>query len=266
LAGILKATSATPMAGDFSTSSIVQSHEKADVIFGRGNGASSWPGNVAFRHTVWKYREQYMNARRRHKREIGRIVMLEMRRLNGRFLIIDPKTGSYHEVSEKRAEDKACQSLREKNVKMPVGFDLNAMKNRKRWFGFIMNDPLYQDYKSNGSTARKQSKKIRVTKSTAKKCRHPSISSSVHAPNKLAGRNPSAQSGKRILFGEDSTEYNDIMHDDDMSLFSLDNMAHPSLPFHGESYLSNQSVDGYGDDNSVLVDLKRWPEREDHVT
>ena len=259
------------MAGDFSKSSIVQRRERNDVIFGRGNGASSWPGNIAFRHTVWKYRERYMNARRSHKREIGRIVTLEMQSLNGRFLIINPKTGYYHEVSEKRAEDKACQSLREKDVKMPVGFDLKAMKNRKRWFGFILNDPLYQECTSNESTTPKQAKKIRVVKNkTATKCRRPSISSSVHTPSNMLSsyNNPTEKSGKRFMFGEgDPTEYADIMHDDDdMSLLSLDNTVHPTSLYHGESYPSNRSVDGYGDDNSVLVDFKRWPEMEDHVS
>ena len=250
------------MGGDFLKSSIVKSHESNDVLLGRGHGVSSWPGNVAFRHTVWKYREQYMNARRSDKREIGRMVTMEMKSLNGRFLIFNPKTGNFHEISEKRAEDKACQSLREKDVKIPVGFDLKAMRNRKRWFRFIMNDALVQGNDDlNALKTRKPPKEVRTATDTSKKSRRPSIASSFHAPSRVSVHKPFKKSGKRSLFDEVSLEYND-----DMSLNSLDNTVYPALPLPGDPLISSRSVDGFGDDHSVLVDLKLWPEPEDYLS
>jgi hypothetical protein len=267
------------MGSDFTKSTIVKSHYSNDVIFGRGSGVSSWPGNVAFRHTVWKYRQLYTMARRRDKREIGRTVTQEMKSLNGRFLIINPKTGNYHEVSTKRAEDKACQSLREKDVKMPVGFDLQAMKNRKRWFrSIITNQPIVQplDCISNSTNTHVDDRESRASRHISKKCRLPvqpdakrsrktSIHSSAKASNNIDHK--ASSSGKLnqhfLLDDEDPIGYNEIIHDDDMSVMTLDHMVHPTIPFQGESLMSNQSVDGFGDDNSVLVDFKTWPERED---
>lgn len=270
------------MENDFSKSTIVKSHYGNDVIFGRGNGVSSWPGNIAFRHTVWKYRQQYMIARRRDKREIGRTVILEMKSLNGRFLIIDPKTGNYHEVSKKRAEDKACQSLREKEAKIPVGFDVKAMKNRKKWFRSIIRNPSLaqpQDCVANPNESLLDEKNTASSSSIVRHDR-PSVAAkggksfsacSVPSPIFLSDHNASGKQGEHFMLGEDPIEYNEIINDDDdddMSIITLDHchMVHPTIPFPGaSSMLSNQSVDGFGDDNSVLVDLKLWPEREDHV-
>jgi hypothetical protein len=261
------------MASDFTNSTVVTSHYSNDVIFGRGHGISSWPGNVAFRHTVWKYRQKYAVARRRERREIGRTVVRETKSLNGRFLIINSQTGKYHEVSKKRAEDKACQSLREKHVKMPAGFDFNAMKSRKRWFRSLINNPTKahpQDSVSNtinrtllddrkscntiNASKRSDSEYPLVQPATAKRGRKQSVALSAPRPNHWMDHKVS---GKHFILDEGPIEYNEILHGDDMSLITLDHSTHPNIPFLGES---NVSVQGFGDDNSVLVDLKQWPD------
>jgi hypothetical protein len=258
------------MPNEFTESTIVKAHCCSDVIFGRGNGVSSWPGNVAFRHFVWKYRQKYMVARRSGRREIGRAVTQEMKSLNGRFLIINPETGNYHEVSEKRAEDKACQSLREKDAKIPTGFDLKAMKNKKKWFRSIINRhkiaqsqdcvsspmPLVDD-KESRDTCHISKRSSPPLKPAENRGGQKLMSLSVPTPNHTTYHKTY---GKYFPTDEGPSGYNDIIHGDDLSVMTLDHLVHSTILFPGESI---QSVDGFGDDNSVLVDLKQWPDRDD---
>ena len=253
------------METDFSKLTIVQSHHTNDVIFGKGNGAASWPGNVAFRHIVWKYRQQYTLSRSCDKREIGRAVTQEMKSINGRFLMINPKTGNYHEVSQKRAEDKACQSLRQKNVKEPPGFDLNAMNSRKKWFRSITSNHQTRaqpkDCLSNPMTRASNNTGKRScppVQPAVKRSRKLSVSFSLQAPNDLRDHKALRTD---FMLDDDTIECNKIIYDDDMSIMTLDHFkVQTTIPFPDES---NHSVNGFGDDNSVLVDLKQWPDRED---
>lgn len=247
---------------DFTESTIIKSHYCNDVIFGRGMGISSWPGNVAFRHTVWKYRQQYMAARHKNKREVARDVTLEIKSLNGRFLIINPTTGNYHEVSKKRAEDKACQSLRQKDSKEPVGFNLKAMKNQKKWFrSLITNKTNAHDCMSIQTEAPDDDTETPCSSSndddteTPRSSSDASKRSSSLAQRATEGEQDNVADYTAFLLDVDLMEFND----DGMSMMTLNHMPHQIIPFPSES---NQSEDGFGDDDSVLGDLKTWPGRD----
>jgi hypothetical protein len=114
----------------------------SDVILGRGHAISFRAGNVAFRHIVWSLRVEYQMARRKGKQAIGRRVVGEIHELGGRFLELDTETGHYHQATDTKALEKACQALREKKMEMPADFDHHAMKAKKKWFLAIHNKKL----------------------------------------------------------------------------------------------------------------------------
>ena len=313
------------MKDDFSNRTKVTRHTHCDVIFGRGNGISSWPGNVAFRHIVWKYRPRYADANRSDKRNIGLIVTLDVQRLNGRFLVLNPKTGHFHRVSEKRAQDKACQGLREKDVKMPLGFDLEVMASRKKWLQSIIDHHQSSEGKLNpkqtptlqltegklspkqtpskqlteGKSSSKQtptgSKQLPERKSTSKQTLTAATVKEIRMTRmvtKISQPATFSRSGARaisssVLTNKHSSgvatnelrkqpwcceppvvllQDNRTIHVEDLSSVILDQTAHSSSrPFSGASSLSNHSMNGYGDDNTVLFDSNHWPEQDDPV-
>jgi hypothetical protein len=116
---------------------------RTDVILGRGRGdAYSRSGNIAYRHILWSLRTKYKAARHSGKGDVGKCVVDKIHRLGGRFLAQDPQTKKYYEVSDDQAVIKACQSLREKKMGKPAGFDQNFTKITSKWIAQIENGPI----------------------------------------------------------------------------------------------------------------------------
>jgi len=73
--------------------------EKADVVFGRGAPLRQHPGNVAFRKTVAKFSQQYLDGAKHIKTEIIQNVIRELQDAGARFLIMNDEGSGVMEAS-----------------------------------------------------------------------------------------------------------------------------------------------------------------------
>ena len=94
---------------------------ETDVLLGRGSGIANYPGNVMFRHIIWKCRDMYARAYRTEKRVVAELVVKTVGCLEppGRFLRRVGEDRDYVVVPERNAVEKACQALREKKMSLP---------------------------------------------------------------------------------------------------------------------------------------------------
>lgn len=106
-----------------------------DILFGRGGGTTSHSGNIKFRKLVATHKLRYLAATKADKPSVARDVVKEWRSMDppGRFLakvdgseddsncnsgLDDSDRGGnavWYDVGEKKAREKASQSLRERN-------------------------------------------------------------------------------------------------------------------------------------------------------
>jgi hypothetical protein len=92
-----------------------------DVLTGRGYGSQLYPGNVTFRHSVNKRKQQYAFLKgNKQKNELARAVCQEIQSLDppGRFLS-KSTDGSWTIQDEKAVMVKIKQALRERSVPRP---------------------------------------------------------------------------------------------------------------------------------------------------
>jgi hypothetical protein len=89
---------------------------KNDVKLGRGNGISSWSGNVNFREIIEEHRPEYSETRKNQKWRIAERIFNLIASLEpeGRFIKLDDESNTYHVVDYTTASEKICQALREK--------------------------------------------------------------------------------------------------------------------------------------------------------
>mmetsp|Transcript_18604 Transcript_18604/g.43362 ORF Transcript_18604/g.43362 Transcript_18604/m.43362 type:complete len:593 (+) Transcript_18604:82-1860(+) len=85
-----------------------------DVLFGRGGAMRKHHGNVVFRGLVKKCQPAYIGAAEKNdKMLIARLIIQAVRKLGGRFLKKNDKTGVWEDVDEFRVRTKISQALRE---------------------------------------------------------------------------------------------------------------------------------------------------------
>jgi len=91
---------------------VVQPH---DVLCGRGGATNNHPGNRFFRKIVKEHQPDYFRAKKREKPNVAREIVSAIKARNppGRFLKKCPTSGIWHEISDRRATEKASQALRE---------------------------------------------------------------------------------------------------------------------------------------------------------
>lgn len=84
-----------------------------DVLLGRGGATNSHDGNRKFRTVVAKHQQEYLKARKREKVGIARRIVAIIHNNGGRFLKRTDNAQNWVEVTEKRAQEKTSQALRE---------------------------------------------------------------------------------------------------------------------------------------------------------
>jgi hypothetical protein len=94
-----------------------------DVLLGRGGATNNHSGNHNFRILVAANQEEYLQARKHEKVIIARRIVAEIQNNGGRFLQSGMSKDHWEEVSDKRAQEKTSQALRE-------GLDVRNQKLR----------------------------------------------------------------------------------------------------------------------------------------
>ena len=97
---------------------VILVRKPTDVLCGRGNGISAWPGNIYFRQVVNQYRLEYKNNPRNHKGQVALSVIAEIEHVGGRFLT-EAENGRHFLLSKRKVFDKTVQALREHQVARP---------------------------------------------------------------------------------------------------------------------------------------------------
>mmetsp|Transcript_23821 Transcript_23821/g.34805 ORF Transcript_23821/g.34805 Transcript_23821/m.34805 type:complete len:209 (+) Transcript_23821:99-725(+) len=84
-----------------------------DVLCGRGGASNKHKGNIHYRNLVQAHQESYLNAKKRDKSKIAKLIVSEIRHLGGRFLKREDEGNVWVEVGDKKAVEKTSQALRE---------------------------------------------------------------------------------------------------------------------------------------------------------
>ena len=84
-----------------------------DVLLGRGGATNNHDGNRKFRLIVAEHQHEYLQARKRDKVIIARRIVAIVQGTGGRFLKQGHSNSTWVEVTDKRAQEKASQALRE---------------------------------------------------------------------------------------------------------------------------------------------------------
>ncbi|VEU39924.1 unnamed protein product [Pseudo-nitzschia multistriata] len=86
-----------------------------DVICGRGKMTASHPANRRFRELVDSHKASYQNSKRRDEKTRITCELVDKLRGEGRFVLFDPHTKLWYEVSEEYAREKVSHSLRSRS-------------------------------------------------------------------------------------------------------------------------------------------------------
>lgn len=98
-----------------------------DVLCGRGAGANTHPGNIAFRSLVGDLQLSYLSTKPLDKAHISKSIVAMITEKGGRFLKrsdfkgLDGKSNFWYDIGFKAAREKTCQALRER---APSTFDI----------------------------------------------------------------------------------------------------------------------------------------------
>jgi len=87
-----------------------------DVICGRGKMTASHPANRRFRELVDSHKAAYQNSKRRDEKTRITCELVDKLRAEGRFVLFDPNTKLWYEVSEEYAREKVSHSLRSRST------------------------------------------------------------------------------------------------------------------------------------------------------
>lgn len=135
-----------------------------DVLLGRGGLTNSHIGNKRFRLIVADNQLEYLMAKKREKKEIAKRIVGQIHSSGGRFLRKSPVSNVWSEVTEKKALEKASQSLREsldvrhkkfrpeKVIQERDDDELNPRKRARLVKGLVMESPKLMGMASRPST------------------------------------------------------------------------------------------------------------------
>jgi hypothetical protein len=135
-----------------------------DVLLGRGGLTNSHVGNKKFRLVVADNQLEYLMAKKREKKEIAKRIVGQIHSSGGRFLRKSPVSNVWSEVTEKKALEKASQSLREsldvrhkrfrpeKVIQERDDDELNPRKRARLVKGLVMESPKLMGIASRSST------------------------------------------------------------------------------------------------------------------
>eukprot|EP00522_Entomoneis_paludosa_P016546 CAMPEP_0172450000 /NCGR_PEP_ID=MMETSP1065-20121228/8540_1 /TAXON_ID=265537 /ORGANISM="Amphiprora paludosa, Strain CCMP125" /LENGTH=223 /DNA_ID=CAMNT_0013201765 /DNA_START=78 /DNA_END=749 /DNA_ORIENTATION=+ len=84
-----------------------------DVLLGRGGQTNKHSGNKEYRTIVTQHQDEYLQARKKDKVLIARRIVQIVQERGGRFLKQNASTQQWEAVTDKRAQEKTSQALRE---------------------------------------------------------------------------------------------------------------------------------------------------------
>ncbi|KAL3769179.1 hypothetical protein ACHAW5_000649 [Stephanodiscus triporus] len=123
----------------------VKFYSRNDVLCGRGGGTNVHPGNRRFRDLINSNRRAYIKARKNDKPAISRSIVRSIRKMDGRFLKKDVKTGDWFEIGDDFAREKTSQALRQRAPEMrKVLFDNEQLLRQQRAQQEMMIMQLHQ--------------------------------------------------------------------------------------------------------------------------
>jgi hypothetical protein len=100
-----------------------------DVVCGRGCGnLGKSEGNLAFRQLVEMNIDKYEEAEKQCKVHISRMIVAEIRKRNGKFLLYDLDNRTWNDMTDKKAVEKTSQTFRDLRSKPYV----SALEGSKR--------------------------------------------------------------------------------------------------------------------------------------
>mmetsp|Transcript_18605 Transcript_18605/g.43368 ORF Transcript_18605/g.43368 Transcript_18605/m.43368 type:complete len:1086 (+) Transcript_18605:82-3339(+) len=115
-----------------------------DVLFGRGGAMRKHHGNVVFRGLVKKCQPAYIGAAEKNdKMLIARLIIQAVRKLGGRFLKKNDKTGVWEDVDEFRVRTKISQALREGAPQLREAAASSMQKHRQQPAIQIHGHPMH---------------------------------------------------------------------------------------------------------------------------
>ena len=113
----LKATTSTKKFRPAVTSPIAASLQaycqQVDVVFGRGAPLRQHPGNIAFRNTVARFSEHYLDGSKHRKTEIIQSVIRELEAVGARFLIMNDQGSGVTEATQDEIRMKVSHRFRD---------------------------------------------------------------------------------------------------------------------------------------------------------
>lgn len=182
----------TPLHHHFAQGAGVKEPRPTDVICGRGKMTASHPANRRFRELVDSHKASYQNSKRRDEKTRITCELVDKLRGEGRFVLFDPTTKLWHEVSEEYAREKVSHSLRSRSSSAEQRNATNASNSFR-----ILNDSAHHDndtmvdiaprtggvHGGNGSSNKMSSVVVERTSSAANKI--PSDASIPSAPHKI---------------------------------------------------------------------------------
>lgn len=113
------------MSGNPSKLKNIESPTEHDVVGGRGGASYKHPGNVTYRSLVTLNKPLYTCSKKLEKINISRSIVAAIRAQDppGRFLELDPSTGLWNDIGDKKATEKTSQALREGQPKLRKDLD-----------------------------------------------------------------------------------------------------------------------------------------------
>ncbi|KAL3807244.1 hypothetical protein ACHAXA_007977, partial [Cyclostephanos tholiformis] len=97
---------------------VITSATARDVLNGRGQGVQRHPGNTKYRTLVFVNKGLYAKCTRNDKLKISKGIVAAVRKVGGRFLELDERSGIYIDIGDKKATEKTSQALREGQTKI----------------------------------------------------------------------------------------------------------------------------------------------------
>jgi len=130
---------AVPSNSHFTKGEGVKEPRPTDVICGRGKMTASHPANRRFRELVDSHKAAYQNSKRRDEKTRITCELVDKLRGEGRFVLFDPNTKLWHEVSEEYAREKVSHSLRSRSSSEQR--IVNAASNSIK----MLNNPVHHE-------------------------------------------------------------------------------------------------------------------------
>lgn len=167
---------------------------------GRGNRVTDFPGNLNFRRVCWKYKASYLAAVKENKQVIAQQVLAEIAALQPPGRVLERTADKKFVVADaKRAIEKTCQLLREKNTKRPEGMPTlpkqSVNKKSESRVRRVATSTKQQHYNDDSDSDYEEDEKPKAAK-VKKAVKHPKRAKKKSAPK--AKKNTTKKAGNKV--------------------------------------------------------------------